>query len=61
MPYDVPPYVDTPSINTTHRYTAIDLEMKREAIARAEPPDRDPQMSGAWRQDHSILEWLESL
>lgn len=49
------------SINTTHRYTAIDLEMKREAIARAEPPDRHPQMSGAWRQDHSILAWLESL
>lgn len=49
------------SINTTNRYTAIDLEMKREAIARAEPPDRHPQMSGAWRQDHSILAWLESL
>jgi integrase/recombinase XerD len=49
------------SINTTNRYTAIDLEMKREAIARAEPPYRHPQMSGAWRQDHSILEWLESL
>lgn len=49
------------SINTTHRYTAIDLEMKREAIARAEPPSRHPQISGSWRQDHSILEWLESL
>lgn len=49
------------SINTTNRYTAIDLEMKREAIARAEPPYKHPQMPGAWRQDHSILEWLESL
>lgn len=49
------------SLNTTHRYTAIDLEMKREAIARAEPPSRHPQMAGAWRQDHAILEWLESL
>jgi site-specific recombinase XerD len=49
------------SINTTHRYTAIDLEMKREAIARAEPPSTPPQTPGAWRQDLSILEWLESL
>lgn len=49
------------SINTTNRYTAIDLEMKREAIARAEPPYKHPQMPGGWRQDLSILEWLESL
>jgi site-specific recombinase XerD len=49
------------SINTTNRYTAIDLEMKREAIARAEPPYKHPQMPGGWRQDHSILKWLESL
>jgi site-specific recombinase XerD len=49
------------SLHTTHRYTAIDLEMKREAIARAEPPYQHPQMPGTWRHDHSILEWLESL
>jgi site-specific recombinase XerD len=49
------------SINTTNRYTAIDLEMKREAIARAEPPSQHPQMPGGWRQDDSILDWLESL
>ena len=49
------------SINTTNRYTAIDLEMKREAISRAEPPAMHPQMPAAWRHDHSILEWLESL
>jgi hypothetical protein len=36
------------SINTTNRYTAIDLEMKREAIARAEPPYKHPQMPGGW-------------
>ena len=49
------------SINTTNRYTAIDLEMKREAITRAEPPYEPPQMPGGWRQDDSILDWLESL
>ena len=49
------------SINTTNRYTSIDLEMKREAIARAEPPHLRPQMPGTWRNDASILAWLESL
>jgi integrase/recombinase XerD len=49
------------SINTTNRYATIDMEMKREAIAKAEPPDEHPQMSGAWRTDSSILAWLEAL
>ncbi len=49
------------SINTTNRYASIDLEMKREAIAKAEPPYDHPQMPGAWRTDASILAWLESL
>lgn len=49
------------SINTTNRYATIDLEMKREAIAKAEPPYKHPQIPGAWRTDASILAWLESL
>jgi site-specific recombinase XerD len=49
------------SINTTNRYATIDMEMKREAIAKAEPPYEHPQMPGAWRTDSSILAWLESL
>lgn len=49
------------SINTTNRYATIDLEMKREAIAKAEPPYEHPGMPGAWRNDASILTWLESL
>ena len=49
------------SINTTNRYATIDLEMKREAIAKAEPPYEHPQIPGAWRNDASILTWLESL
>ena len=49
------------SINTTNRYATIDMEMKREAIAKAEPPFEHPQMPGAWRTDASILAWLESL
>ncbi|MES9902976.1 MAG: tyrosine-type recombinase/integrase [Sedimenticola sp.] len=49
------------SINTTNRYATIDLEMKREAIAKAEPPHEQPQMPATWRNDASILAWLESL
>jgi len=49
------------SINTTNRYATIDLEMKREAIAKAEPPHGHPQMPSVWRTDSSILAWLESL
>ena len=49
------------SINTTNRYAMIDMEMKREAIAKAEPPFEHPQMPAAWRTDSSILAWLESL
>ncbi|MBL3529560.1 MAG: site-specific integrase [gamma proteobacterium endosymbiont of Lamellibrachia anaximandri] len=49
------------SINTTNRYATVDLEMKRKAIAKAEPPNHYPQSPAAWRQDASILDWLESL
>jgi site-specific recombinase XerD len=47
------------SLNTTNRYATIDLEMKREAIARVKPirsPSRTP-----WRKNRTILDWLESL
>lgn len=49
------------SINTTYKYAAIDLEMKRQAIAKAKPlaDENKPQFS--WRKNPDILEWLESL
>ena len=47
------------SPNTTNRYATIDLEMKRRAIAKVKPvADRG---SSSWRQNQSVLEWLESL
>jgi integrase/recombinase XerD len=49
------------SVNTTNRYTAIDLETKREAIAKIEPVDAIAPPVGAWRSDASILAWLEAL
>jgi site-specific recombinase XerD len=49
------------SINTTNRYAKIDLEMKRDAIAKAEPPNPHPNLTSTWKNDASILDWLESL
>jgi integrase/recombinase XerD len=45
--------------STTNRYATIDLEMKREAIAKVKPiPDSG---KASWRKNHTILEWLENL
>lgn len=49
------------SINTTNRYATVDLDMKREAIAKAKPLVASPSTASAWRKDASILEWLEAL
>ncbi|MCP4036862.1 MAG: tyrosine-type recombinase/integrase [bacterium] len=49
------------SVETTNRYTAVDLETKRAAIARAMPvADIEPGLA-SWRSDVSILDWLEAL
>ena len=49
------------SINTTHKYTAVDLEMKRQAIAKAKPLNSQAPSKTSWRENHDILAWLESL
>jgi len=49
------------SIDTTNRYIAINLEAKREALARIEPPPTAAEAPVSWRRDTSILEWLEQL
>ena len=47
------------SPTTTYRYAKIDLEMKRQAIARVKPvPTRSRT---PWSNDRTILDWLESL
>jgi integrase/recombinase XerD len=46
------------SPNTTNRYATIDLEMKRQAIAKVKPIRG--QRRTAWRS-RSILDWLEGL
>ena len=49
------------SINTTGKYAAIDLEMKRQAIAKAKPLGDENTPRWSWRKDSDILMWLESL
>lgn len=49
------------SINTTNRYTTIDLEMKRKAINKVDPVGDGVPPTAPWRNDASILTWLESL
>ncbi len=49
------------STNTTNKYATIDLEMKREAIAKATPPQGESFSPSSWRKDPHILAWLESL
>jgi integrase len=49
------------SVETTNRYAAIDLEMKREALTRAGPVVSSEPAVKSWRTDVSVLEWLEAL
>lgn len=49
------------SVNTTNRYVTIDLETKRQAIAKAKPVGDGADPVAPWRSDTSILDWLEAL
>ncbi len=49
------------SVETTNRYAAVDLEMKRAAVAKARPVAAVDPAVAAWRTDRTILQWLESL
>jgi integrase/recombinase XerD len=47
------------SPSTTNRYATIDLDMKRNAIARVKPVPGSCKT--AWRKNQTVLEWLEHL
>jgi site-specific recombinase XerD len=49
------------SVETTNRYAAVDLEMKRAAVAKARPIGRIDRAVAAWKTDRTILQWLEAL
>jgi site-specific recombinase XerD len=52
-------YLGHASPTTTNRYAKVDLEMKRQAIARVKPVPR--QSRTPWSRDPTILDWPESL
>lgn len=47
------------SPTTTNRYAKVDLEMKRQAIAKVKPVPRRSRTP--WSKDRTILDWLELL
>jgi site-specific recombinase XerD len=49
------------SVETTNRYAAVDLEMKRAAIAKARPIGHIDPSVATWRSNATILDWLEAL
>ena len=49
------------SSNTTNKYATVDLEMKRQALAKATPPNPQGIPDYSWQNDPDMLAWLESL
>ncbi|MEW6236845.1 MAG: tyrosine-type recombinase/integrase [Candidatus Omnitrophota bacterium] len=49
------------SVVTTNKYVTLDLDMKRQALAKAQPLVETTGNSKSWRQDPDIIAWLESL
>jgi integrase/recombinase XerD len=49
------------SIDTTNKYVAIDLEMKRKAIEKTAQPSGKSVSHALWRNSPDTLAWLESL
>jgi len=49
------------NVETTNRYAAVDLDMKRAALAKARPLAKVDPALAAWRKDATILDWLGSL
>ncbi|SCK08121.1 Site-specific recombinase XerD [Variovorax sp. HW608] len=47
------------SLETTYHYAQANLDTKREALERLQPPPT--KKSAPWRRDASLLAWLESL
>jgi len=50
------------SIETTHEYVEIDLEMKRKTLQSAEKLlPKTGKQSPSWKRDPNVLEWLSNL
>jgi site-specific recombinase XerD len=48
------------SVNTTNKYLSVDLEAKREALAKAKPLLKGRRL-GKWRQEPNLIAWLTAL
>lgn len=49
------------SVNTTNKYLAVDLEAKREALAKVKPLLKGSRRSAKWHRDRNLIAWLEKL
>lgn len=52
------------SLDTTNRYAEININMKRKALDACEPPSTSSEgfpRRPIWRDDETLLEWLQSL
>jgi len=49
------------SVNTTNKYLSIDLEAKRDALAKAKPLLNGNRRLAHWRKDPNLIAWLEAL
>ena len=49
------------SVNTTNKYLSIDLEAKRDALAKAKPLLKRRRHPAKWRQDRNLVAWLTAL
>jgi len=49
------------SINTTNKYLTVDLEAKREALAKVTPLLQTGRRPHNWRNDQNLITWLENL
>jgi len=48
-------------LNTLNKYLCIDLEAKREALAKAKPLLTAGRHLAKWREDRGLIAWLEAL
>jgi len=49
------------SVNTTNKYLVVDLEAKREALAKAKPLLNGRRRYPKWHRDRNLIAWLEKL
>lgn len=49
------------SVNTTNKYLCLDLNAKREALAKAKPLLKPGHRAAKWHRDRNLIAWLTAL